>query len=576
MSITAIRSIATSALLASQVQMRVAASNIANADTEGYTRKTATQIATVTGSQNSGTSIAEISSTVDKFLLRDLIASTSDLASAKTLADFTDRLQSMFGTVSTNKQPSTSLADSLMAIESALIALANTPESSTLATTALTTISTLVGQLRETSNGVQGLRADADQQISDGIDTINEALETIDSLNETIIIAKARGDSIADLEDERNQALKTLAGLIDVSYSVSSNGRMQIATTSGIALVDSTVHTLNYTPASDVNANTVFGAITIEGTDVTSGLTNGAIGTLLTLRDDILPDVQDELDALASTLISAFNEVYNAGTPLPAPDSLTGHTAVDASDAFSATGTARIALIDDDGNLLSYADFDLSAYATVGDLVSAIDAVTGLDASITDGVLSIASSNGVGLAITGIDAKIGSEKTDFSAYFGLNDLLTGTGASDIRISDSVTTAGLSTAMLSTAATLTVGDQVVSHSVEFVQDLVSVLSDSQSFAAVGGLSATSTSLADYAANIVGDVSTRASTAATSLLSTKSTYETLSDAFSSQTGVNIDEETARVTELQQMYSASAQLYEVLNELFDALMRAARSAG
>ena len=35
------------------------------------------------------------------------------------------------------------------------------------------------------------------------------------------------------------------------------------------------------------------------------------------------------------------------------------------------------------------------------------------------------------------------------------------------------------------------------------------------------------------------------------------------------MNIDEETANLTELQQLYSASAQLLEVLNEMFDALI-------
>ena len=72
----------------------------------------------------------------------------------------------------------------------------------------------------------------------------------------------------------------------------------------------------------------------------------------------------------------------NQGTSLPPPSTLTGTTAVTASTALSATGTVRIAVTDQSGNLASYRDLDLSGYATVGDLVSAINGISGLSASI--------------------------------------------------------------------------------------------------------------------------------------------------------------------------------------------------
>ena len=270
-------------------------------------------------------------------------------------------------------------------------------------------------------------------------------------------------------------------------------------------------------------------------------------------------------------LIDALNAVYNSGTALPAPDSLTGTTAVDGTDSFSGTGTARIALVDDDGALVSYADFDLSSYATVDDLVAAIDATDGLDAAITNGVLTISSTDGSGVTLVDIDTEIGADGEGLSAYFGLNDLLTGTSASDIKVSSAVTETGLATATLSTADTLTVGETVASPSADFVQSLMDVLGTDQSFDAAGALGSTSTSFAEYAAEIVSDVSARATTAETVLETAQSAYDSLADAYSSETGVNIDEETARLTEYQQLYSASAQLYEVLNEMFDALMSA-----
>ncbi|MBU1174149.1 MAG: flagellar hook-associated protein FlgK [Alphaproteobacteria bacterium] len=575
MSFSAIRTIATSAMMASQVQIQVTSSNIANADTEGYSRKIATQIATVTGSVSSGTAITAIASNVDKYLLRDLVAATSIQSAATISESFANSLQSLFGNVSTDEDGSTSIAATIADMESALSSLSGTPESDILANVALESIETLATQLRETSGLIQGLREDADGQIADTVTNINEALETIDSLNDQIVTATARKLSTADLEDQRNQALQTLAEAIDVSYCVSSDGTMRIATSSGTVLLDSKVHALSYDPAAIVTADTVFEAITVDGKDITGTLSGGTIGALLEQRDDVLPEVQDELDSLATGLIDALNVAYNAGTTLPAPDSLTGTTSINPSDSLSATGTTRIALVDDGGGLVSYADFDLSAYTTIGDLVGAIDATTGFDASVTDGVLTIASTGGSGIAIAGIDAEIGSDSAGFSAFFGLNDLLTGTGAADIAVAESVASNGLSTATLSAAASLTAGTQVVSYSQDFVRSLTDALSEDQSFAAAGALGATSTSLAEYAAKIVADVASRASGAETGLETAQSAYGSLSDAFLSETGVNIDEETANLTEYQQLYSASAQLFEVLNAMFDALLSAAQSA-
>ena len=68
MSFASIRAIANSSLMATQVQMQVTSSNIANADVAGYTKKTATQVASVTGASVSGTSVTAVSSDVDKYL----------------------------------------------------------------------------------------------------------------------------------------------------------------------------------------------------------------------------------------------------------------------------------------------------------------------------------------------------------------------------------------------------------------------------------------------------------------------------------------------------------------------------
>lgn len=580
MSFSAIRSIATSSLAVTQMQTALTSANIANADTQGYTRKVATQSAVSTGTVGSGVSVTAVTSTVDKYLLQDLVAATSTLGAATTAGTYADKLQNLLGSTTGSDSGGTSLANSLADLETALTALSGTPESETLQASAIAALDTLASQLRETSDGIQGLRADADEAIEDSVSTINNSLNAIDALNGQIASAQSRGEPTADLEDQRNTALKTLSEQMEVRYYVTADNQMRITTALGTTLLDSSVHELSYSSAATVTSATVFDAITVNGKDITSQLGAGTLGALVEQRDSVLPAAQAELDELATALIATLNSIHNAGSSLPPPSTLTGSTALSASDAFTGSGTTRLAVTDADGALVSYADLDLSDYATVGDLVSAIDAVDGLSASLDASghlvVTADATTNGV--AIADIDGVAGDSDQGLSDYLGLNDLLTGTDASTIAVrGDLLATPGLlATSALSVEHSPAVGNTVVSIGESGIgQALASALSGNQDFAAAGSLKASSTSFADYAAKIVAGVSAMAQSSATALETSESAQQSLADSLSSQSGVNLDEETAKLSELEQQYSAAAQLLETLNSMFDTLLQVAASA-
>ena len=574
MSFSAIRSIAGSALSASQLSMQISSSNIANADTAGYSRKSVTQVATVTGVLGSGVAITGIGSTVDKYLLASLMSAASTLGAATTNADFANSLQARLGSTGSGSSSGTSLATTITSLQSALASLAGTPESETLKGLALTALDAVATQLRETSATVQGLRSDADHQIEDSVGSVNTALNQIAVLNKQIVAARARGDSSADLEDQRNTALATITGLMDVSYYVTSGGEMRIATTSGTTLLDSHVHELSYSAAAVATSDTVFSAITVDGKDVTGEVRSGSIAALIEQRDKTLPSTQAELDALAVNLMAALNGLTNSGTAAPAPATLTGTATVSATDAFAGTGTARIAVVDEGGALVSYADLDLSSFATTQDFVDALNAIPGLSASISStGKLTVAATaSGQGVAIADIDSTVGGK--GLSAYFGLNDVVTGTGASDITLRKGLDSTQLPISRLDTSSSLTAGQPALVTSSELSQSLADLFSTARSFGTAGSIAAGNSSFADYAGRIVGNAASRYSTAQSTLSVRQSAYDTLSSSMTSSTGVNLDEETARITELEQLYSTAAQLLQVLNTMFEALISAVRS--
>lgn len=590
MSLDIARLIAFSGLSATSVQISVTSSNISNADTTGYTKKTATQSSSVTNGVGTGVTVTGITSTVDKLLLKSLVAADSDLGAADTTNTYLTSLQKLYGSISSTDDSSsgTSLANSIASLESALSSLASTPSSASLQSNVVSALDDVASQLRETSSGIQKLRSDADQDIASSVDDVNDDLQQIADLNDQIKQLAATGQSTADLEDQRNTALQDLASKMNISYFTASNGDLQIYTASGQALVDSSAHTISYTAAANVTASTTYtagsassglSAITVNGVDITSQITGGDIGALITLRDDTLPDAQSQLDQLAQQLASTMNGVSNSASSVPAPTSLTGTTAVTSSTALSATGTVRLAVTDESGNLVSYSDLDLSSYSTVGDLVTAINGISGLSASVdSDGHFSItATGSGNGVAINEMTSSVGTSAEGFSEFFGLNDLVTGTSASDIAVNSKILSGAneLQLATLDSSSSLTVGSTVLSTgSATVVNAFYDALTDSRSFSSTGGLAATTGSLADYASAIVSDVSSKASQASTDYTAKETAQSTYANSLASQSGVNLDEESANLSTLQNKYSAASALIQAINSMYSALLTAVQS--
>ncbi|HYF90252.1 flagellar hook-associated protein FlgK [Azospirillum sp.] len=582
MSLRVAGSIATSALRTSEVGMAVASSNVANADTEGYTRKTSSTITRDTGTGVSSVDVTSVSSNVDRYLLKTIVSAQSDLGYAETRDGYLDRVQSALGSVTADEESTgTDIGSMIDALADTLGTLATSPESGSAKAATVQDLSDLAETLRSTSSTIQSLRAQADDEIATTVDSINETLNTIDDLNDQIVRGKALGQNVTDLEDQRNTALKSLASNLDVTYQVDDSGLMRISTASGKSLLDSAVHELSYTAASSVSAGTAYSAsgssgfngIMLNGVDITGSSPGGSLGALVQLRDTDLPAQQAALDKLATMLIDTLNGIQNQGTSYPAPQTLTGTGTVSDGDALAVTsGTLRVAVTDSSGTAAEVLDIDLSTMSTLQDVVDAINTMSTASASISaDGKLVISadnSSNGIALGGDANDGTTGA----FSDAYGLNDLLTGTGASDIKVATRISedSSLLATGALSSASGLTAGDTVLASGEGSVASALSAaFSTSYAFDAAGGLSARSTTFAGYAGAVIQGAATLAEKAATALESQETYTTSLETTFSSRSGVNVDEETAAISTMQSAYEAAAAVMKTLQEMFDTAL-------
>lgn len=567
---------AMSGLMAAEAQSGIASANIANANVDGYTVKTTNLATTVTGSRATGVDLTSISSYVDENLVRSLMEALGDESYTQILAQYHEAVSDALGTTDSGS----TIADLVTDMQTAFADLAVTPESDSLKYLAVEAAASLAEDLSALSDEVQQQRTNADRQIETAIGELNTALEEIDRLNEEIVKAKALGQATEDLEDARRTALATVSEKLDVSYFTTGTGELHVYTKSGQPLVDSSVHTLSYEAAGAVSSAMTypggFDGILLGGDDVTSLLSGGEIGALLEVRDEVLPAIQEELDALAAALIETVNTVSNQGTANPAATTLTGTAAVDPTDALSATGTLRIALLDSEGTVDTLADLDLATYATHQDLADAINAIAGISASFdAEGHLVITSDDAsLGIALNEMDSAVGADGVGASYFFGLNDVFTGSSAADISVSSALTadTTLLTVAELSDDAALAAGDSgLASGDGAIAEALDAALSGSTDIPAAGGLSATSCSLAEYASSVVEDVATRASVAATEAETAGLVADNLATSFSNESGVNLDEETAILAALENQYAACSQILQIIEEMFEVLLDA-----
>ena len=84
-------------LRANQAAMSLVSSNVANAETPGYVRKTTDQVTTNTGSTGSGVNVNGVNRELDQYVLAQLRTETSGASYASLKSDFLQQLQGLYG-----------------------------------------------------------------------------------------------------------------------------------------------------------------------------------------------------------------------------------------------------------------------------------------------------------------------------------------------------------------------------------------------------------------------------------------------------------------------------------------------
>jgi len=437
MSLNDILGTATSGLAAAQAGLRAVSNNIANVSVPGYARERVSLTTGVSGGQVSGVVVGEPTRIADRFLETTVYRRSGDFGRAEVSSSYLDRLQALLGAPGA----SSGLPARLDAISAAAVAMTGSQSSAQTVAVFTGNVQDAIQSMQQISKDVDGLRGDVESEVSYSVDKVNSLLKRIYELNGTVSQATMLGQSAGGAADERMNAIEELSGLISCNVRDQPDGRVTIETATGAMLLDRRVRQLSY-PASGAGgtAQSAYPPIELRFTDpdsatgetIDSAAVGGKLGGLLDLRDRALPAFNEQLGVLFSGLSEALNSVSNAGTTMPAPNSLNGrNSGLTNSDRLGFTGKAVFAVTGADGTLIAKANVDFDALgptATVDDMVTAINAGLGGagTASFVNGKLSItANGAGNGVAVAQDSAAPSARAgVGVSQYFGLNDLVT--------------------------------------------------------------------------------------------------------------------------------------------------------
>lgn len=269
MSLSLTLNTALTGLQTQQAALQIVSSNVANATTDGYTRKIADSSARVIDGLGVGVELGAIRRNVDSALMRDIRDTLSLIGAETVMEPYFNRMQDLFGAPGDNSSISATITDLAAAME----ALAATPEGPTQRTEVLNAALDLVRQIDSMSAQLQTLRTDAERQIGGTIDEINSQLQSIADLNDEIKIRLAAGDSVAELADKRDVALDKLSELISIQTFERSSGEVVIFTEQG-TLLDSFPSFLSHTTAPILAASTSYptdiDGISLNNRDITT------------------------------------------------------------------------------------------------------------------------------------------------------------------------------------------------------------------------------------------------------------------------------------------------------------------
>ena len=331
-----ILNIGRTALLAQQQAIDVTGNNIANANTDGYSRQrvvleTAPTVDTIIGPEGTGVTAAAVERIIDRFIEPQIQGAIQDAYRWEAEQDILERVEIVF-----NESQGSGLNEALSDFFNAWQDLANNPSGYSERVTLTGKAETLAATFNQAHGDLVQIQADIDTSIDTTVAEINTIAGQLAALNNEISALATAGLNPNDQLDQRDSLLRDLSELIDFTAAQGSDGRVTVTLGDGNVLVGAAPFGQLATVADAVTGHKDVVWDSAPAVDLNGDIGGGRLQGWLEARDTTVQGYIDDLNALATGapdgLMAQVNGLHQAGFDLTGNAGRAFFTGTDAGD----------------------------------------------------------------------------------------------------------------------------------------------------------------------------------------------------------------------------------------------------
>ena len=299
--------ISKSGLTAAQKALTVTSNNIANANTDGYSRQRAelvpAQVNQAGKSIPVGVSVSEVRRIRDILADRQIFTQSNALNASLEQSRIYRQLESVLIT-----DFGESLDSNIGNFFNAFSELSTAPQDISLRNNVLTQAEVLTSQLRTLDKDITDIQDQVSLSAGTYIDRANDLLQGISEINGAIFRSFALGDQSNIIKDRQVEMLNELSELMDTQVSFTEAGTAEIRVGGVMVLNQDYVAQL---AAETSLTDNVFRVRNETGKQIS--LTGGRLGGAITMFTEGIPSVADQLDEITEYLVTEVNQIHSSG-----------------------------------------------------------------------------------------------------------------------------------------------------------------------------------------------------------------------------------------------------------------------
>ena len=547
------------ALSINQRAMQTVGHNIANQETEGFSRqqvRSGTSAPDPTG-LGGGADAQPTSRVYDKFVQRKILQENPRSEMFKSRGEFLQKIEIIFSETEGN-----GLHKALNEFWNSWSQLSNQPESEPARMRVKEQSDVLASRFRGMHSQLSGLRKEINGRLVATVNKVNELGQKVAELNRQIFSYEGRQRVANDMRDARNQAIEELSALVDVNSFEDPNGRTTVIIGRDWTLVEG----INRYQLDGKMKGGELGMLNIDGVstndnrrDLTRTFREGEMAEMLRMRDDTIVEYQKNLDEIAFGLAGKVNKIHASGTGINSAAEMMKSTfglnsaALNQPLPFLKDGIFQLHLVDPHNEILETYEIEVQAGKdTLPDIVKR------LNQTVNDPGLLQASIEGDGslLLQSGTDYKFifGEDQSSLAQVLGLNSFFdTLKGAEDIQLSGHILE---NTNNISTGKDLIPGDNRIALEIAKLQTRPTMRDETMTFD-------------EYYNGVLTGMGLKIQRNNTEQAQQESMVKQFKEIRSSISSVNMDEELADMMQYQKAYEASARFINTVDKMMETVI-------